>query len=147
MTWELNEFSSVSLPYFTLCNPMDCSTPGSPVHYQLPGLAQTHVHRVSDAIQPSHPVSSPSPPDSVFSSIRVFSNESVLHKVAKVLELQLQHQYFQWIFRTESLRTDWLDQESSPTPQFKSINSSALSFIYDPNLSSIHDCWKNHSFD
>ena len=62
----------------TLCNPMDCSTPGFPVHHQLLELAQTHVHRVSDGIQPSHPLLSPSPPPSIFPSIRVFSNETAL---------------------------------------------------------------------
>ena len=56
------QFSSVPQSCLTLCNPMDCSTPGFPVHPQLPELTQTHVHRVSDAIQPSHPLSSPSPP-------------------------------------------------------------------------------------
>ena len=61
------------------CDPMDCSTPGFPVHHQLPEFAQTHVHQVRDAIQPSHPLSCPSPVLSVFPSMRVFSNESVLH--------------------------------------------------------------------
>ena len=56
------QFSSVAQSWLTLCNPMDCSTPGFPVHHQLPELTQTHVHQVSDAIQPSHPLSSPSPP-------------------------------------------------------------------------------------
>ena len=74
---------------------MDCSTPGLPVHHQLLKLAQTHVHQVSDAIQPSHRLSSPSPPPSIFPSIRVFSSEPVLHQVAKGLERQLQHQAFQ----------------------------------------------------
>ena len=60
----------------TLCKPMDCSTPGFPVHHQLPELAQTHVHYISDAIQPSHPLLSPSPP--AFNLFRVFSNESAL---------------------------------------------------------------------
>ena len=68
---------SVTTSYSTLCNPMDCSTLGFPVHHQLLELTQTHVHQVSDAIQPSHPLSSPSPA-SLFPSIRVFSNESVL---------------------------------------------------------------------
>ena len=63
----------------TLCDPMDCSTPGCPVHHQLPEFTQTHVHWVNDAIQPSHPLLSPSPPAFIFPSIRVFSNESVLH--------------------------------------------------------------------
>ena len=61
-----------------LCDPMNCSTPDLPVHHRLLELAQTQVHQVGDAIQPSHPLSSPSPPASVFLSIRVFSNESVL---------------------------------------------------------------------
>ena len=61
-----------------LCNPMDYNMPGFPVHCQLPELAQTHVHHVSDAIQPSHPLSSPSSPPSIFPSIRVFSNQLVL---------------------------------------------------------------------
>ena len=71
-------FSSVAQSCLTLCDPMDCSTPGFPVHHQLPELAQTHVHRVGDAIQPFHPLSSPFPPTCNLSSIRVFSNESVL---------------------------------------------------------------------
>ena len=71
-SWSV-QFSSVSQSCLTLCNPMDCSTPGLPVHHQLPELAQTHVHRVGDAIQPSYPL------PSLFPSIRVFSNESVLH--------------------------------------------------------------------
>ena len=94
---------------------------------------------------------------SIFPGIRVFSNESVLcsHQVAEVLQLQLQHQSFQWIFRTDFLY-DWLvgspysprdSQESSPTLQFKSINSLALSFFYSPTLTSVQDCWKNYSFD
>ena len=61
----------------TLCEPVDCSTPGLPVHHQLPEFTQTHVHQVSDAIQPSHPLPSPSPPTFNLSSIKVFSNESV----------------------------------------------------------------------
>ena len=73
------QFSSVTQSYLTLCNPMDCSMPGFPVHHQLPELAQTRVQQVSDAIQPSHPLLPPILPSSIFPSIRVFSNESVLH--------------------------------------------------------------------
>ena len=72
------QFSSVAQSCPTVCNPMDCSTPGLPVHHQLQELTQTHVHCVSDAIQSSHPLSSLSPPASIFPSIRVFSNESGL---------------------------------------------------------------------
>ena len=72
-------FCSVGQLCLTLCNLMDYSTPGLLVHHQFPELAQTHIHRVGDAIQPSHPLSSPFPPAFNFSSIRVFSNELVLH--------------------------------------------------------------------
>ena len=72
------QFSSVAQSCLTLCNPMDCSTPGFPVHHQLPELTQTHVHQVGNAVQPSHPLSSPSLPAFNLSSIRVFSNESAL---------------------------------------------------------------------
>ena len=73
------QFSSVTQSCPALCDPMNCSTPGPPVHHQLPEFTQTHVHRISDAIQPSHPLSSPSPPAPIPPSIRVFSNESTLH--------------------------------------------------------------------
>ena len=75
----VTQFSSVSQLCPTLCDPMNRSTPGLPVHHQLPEFTQTHVHQVSDAIQPSHPLLSPSPPAPNPSSIRVFSNESTLH--------------------------------------------------------------------
>ena len=88
----------------TLCNPMDCSTPSLPVHHQLPELAQTYVHPVSDAIQPSHPLLSPSPPTFNLSQHQgLFQGVSSSHHVAKVLEIQLHHQSFQWIFRTDFL--------------------------------------------
>ena len=75
---EGQSVSSVAQWCPTLCNPIDCSTPGFPVHHQLPELAQNHVHWVGDAIQPSHPLLSPSPRAIIFPSIRIFSNESVL---------------------------------------------------------------------
>ena len=84
--------------------PMNCSTPGLPVHHQLPEFTKTHVHRVSDAIQPSHPLSSPSPPapnPSQHQGLFQWLNSS--HEVAKVLEFQLQHQSFQWTPRTDLL--------------------------------------------
>ena len=71
--------SSVAQSCLTLCDPMNCSMPGLPVYHHLPEFTQTHVHRVGDVIQPSHLLSSPSPPASIFPKIRVFSNESVLH--------------------------------------------------------------------
>ena len=87
-----------------LCNCMDCSTPGLPVHHQHPEFTQTHVHWVSDAIQSSHPLSSPSPPVFNLSQHQdLFQWVSSLYQLAKVLEFQLQHQSFQWIFRTDFL--------------------------------------------
>ena len=205
---------------------MDCSTPGLPVHHQLRELTQTHVHCVGDAIQPSHPLLSPSPPafnpsqhqglfqdlvqsvqllshvllfvtpwtaacqaslsitnsrnllklmsielvmpfnhlilscplllpPSIFPSIRVFSNESALHiGWPKYWSFSFIISPFSDYSGLISFRMYWLDllavqrtQESSPTPQFKSINSSAPSFLHSPTLKSIHDRWKNHSLD
>ena len=106
--WRKIQFSSVSQSCLTLCDPMNCSMPGFPVHHQLLELAQIHVHRVGDAIQPSHPLSSPSPPTFHLSQHQgLFQWVSSLHQVAKVLEFQLQHQSFQWIFRIDFL-WDWL---------------------------------------
>ena len=98
------QFSSVTQSCPTLCDPMNCSMPGLPVHHQLPEFTQTHVHRVGDAIQPSHPLSSPSPPTFNLSQHQgLFQWVNSSHQVAKVLEFQLQHQSFQWIFRTDFL--------------------------------------------
>ena len=98
------QFSSVAQSCPTLCHPMNCSTPGLPVHHQLPESTQTHVHRVGDAIQPSHPLSSPSPPALSLSQHQgLFKWVSSLHQVAKVLEFQLQQQSLQWTPRTDLL--------------------------------------------
>ena len=88
----------------TFCDLMDCSTLGLPVHYQFPEFAQTHVRWVGDAIQPSHPLSSPFPPAFNLSQHQgLFKWVSSSHQVAKVLEFQLQHQSFQWTPRTDLL--------------------------------------------
>ena len=135
---QVSWFTSVPQSCPTLCDPMDCSTPGFPVHNQLPELTHTHVHRVGEAIQPSHPLLSPSPAFNLAQRQGLFQWVSSSHQVIKVLEFQLQHQSFQWIFRTDFL-WDWLvwspcssrnSQEFSPTPHFKSINSLALSLLY-----------------
>ena len=102
--------SSVAQSHPTLCDPMDCSTPGLPVHHQLQESTQTHVHLVGDAIQPSHLLLSPSPP--IFNHSQnqsLFKWVSSSHQVAKELEFQLQHQSFQWILGLISFRMDWLD--------------------------------------
>ena len=104
---------AVAQSCLTLCGPVDCSTPGFPVHHQLPELAQTHAHRVSDAIQPSHPLSSPFPPDFNLSHHQgLFQWLSSLHQVAKVLDklcisfsICTSNEYSGLI----SFRMDWLD--------------------------------------
>ena len=140
----------------TLYNPINYSTPGLPVLHYVPEFAQTHVHLISDAIQPSYPLLPPSPLPSIFPSIRVFSNESAL--------CIRWPKYWNFSFNISpsnehsgliSFRKGLVgfpcsprdSQESSPTPHFKSINSSVLSFLYSSTLTFIHDCWKNHSFD
>ena len=143
----------------TLWDRMDCSTPGLPVHHQLPEFTQTHVHWVGDAIQldermPSHPLSSPLLPPSVFPSIRVFSNESVLHirwpkDWSFSFSISPSSEHSGLIF----FRMNWLDLLAvqgtlkSLLQHHKSIISLVLSFLYGPNLTSIHDYWKNRSLD
>ena len=145
-------FSSFAQSCLTLCDLMDCSVPGFRVHHQLPELTQTHVHRVSDAIQPFHPLSSPSPPD-IFPSIRVFSNESTLHiRWPK---------YWSFCFSISpsnkhpgliSFRMDWLDLLAvqgtlKSLLQHHSSRATVLrhSAFFTVQLS--HDHWKNHSLD
>ena len=102
--FEVVQFSSVAQSCPTLCDPMDCSTPGLPVLHKLPEFTQTHVHWVGDTIQPSHPLSSPSSPTfNLFQHQDLFKWGSASHQVAKVLEFQLQHQSFQWTPRTDLL--------------------------------------------
>ena len=104
------QFSSVAQLCLTLCNPMDCSTPGLPVHHQLSEFTQTHVHEVSDAIQPSHLLSSPSPPPSAFPSIRVFSSESALRITwPKYWSFSFSISPFSDYSGLISFRIDWLD--------------------------------------
>ena len=132
---------------------MDCSTQDHTVHHQLLELTQTHVHWVSDAIQQSHPLLSPSSPAFNLSQNQGLFNESVL--------CIRWPKYWSFSFRTSpsneysgliSFRMDWLDLlavqgtlKSSPTPQFKSIDFLALSFHCSPALTSINDYWRNQS--
>ena len=130
-------YCSVTQSCLTLCDPMNCNTPGFPVHHQLPEPTQTHVHRVNDAIQLSHPLLSPSPPALNLSQYQgLFKWVSSSHQVAKVLEFQLKHQFFQWIFRTDFLY-DWLvGSPCSPrdSQEFKHISSSVLSQLSHPDM-------------
>ena len=138
------QFSSVAQSCPTLCNPMKCSTPGLLVHNQLPEFTQSHIHWVGDAIQPAHPLSSPSPPTSIFPNIRIFWNKSALcirwpkYRVstsASVLPINTQDwfplRWTGWI----SLQSEGLSRVFS-TPQFKSINSLVLNFLHSPTLTS-----------
>ena len=147
------QFSLLVCP--TLCDPMDCSMPGLPVHHQLPGHTQTHVHWVGDAIQPSHLLSSSSLSTFNLPSIGFLSNESVLHNrwpnfgvsvSASVLPMNIQDWFSLGLIGWISLQSKGLSRLFSK-PQLKSINSLVLSFLYSPTLTSIHDYWKNHSFD
>ena len=150
------QFSSVTQLCLTLCEPMNRSTPGLSVHHQFPEFTQTRIHQVSDAIQPSHPRSSPSPPAPNPSQHQsLFQRVNSSHEVAKVLEFQLQHHSFQRNPRADLPQNRQVgspcsprdSQESSPTPQFKRINSSVLSLLHSPTLTSIHDHRRNHSLD
>ena len=129
-----------------------------PVHHHLPEFTQTHVHQVGNAIQPSHPLSSPSPPAFNLSQHQgLFQRVNSSHQVATVLEFQLQHHSLNEYSGLISFRklvglvgspcSTRDSQDSSPTPQFKSINYSALIFLYSLTFISIRDYWKNHSFD
>jgi len=102
------QFSSVAQSCLTLCEPIYCSMPGLPVHHQLLEPTQTHVHCVSDAILPSHPLSSPSPTFNLSQDQGLFQWVSSSHQVAKVLKFQFSHQSFQWTLGLISFRIDWL---------------------------------------
>ena len=138
--WASVQFSSVVQSCPILCDPINHSTPGLPVHHQFPEFTQTCVHWVTGAIQPSHPLLSPSPAFNLSQHQSLLKWVNSLHEVAKVLKFQL-HQSFQWTFRTDFLQDGLVgspcsprdSQESSPTPQFKSINSLVLSFLYRSN--------------
>ena len=139
----------------TLCDPIDCSTPGFPVHHQLLELAKTYVHRGGDAIQPSHPLSSPSPPafnlshhQGLFLSQFFISGGQNVGVSASASVLWMNIQDWFPLGLTGLISCSPRDsRESSQTPQFKSISSSVLSFLYGPTFTCIHDYWKNHSFD
>ena len=126
---------------------LDCSTPSFPVLHHFLELARTHVHWVSDAIQPSHLLSSPSPPVFYLSQHQgLFQWVGSLYQVTQVSELQLQHHPSNEYSALISFRIDWLDllavqgtlKSLLPAPQFESTNSSALSLLYSPTLTSRH---------
>ena len=124
-----------------------------PYHHQLPEFTQTHVYQVGDAIQPTHPLLSPSPPAFNLSQYQgLFKWVSSSHQVAKVVEFQLQHQAFQWIFRTDFLSIDCLNLlavhrtlKNLCQHHIQSVNSLLLSLRYGPTLTSVPDAWKNQA--
>ena len=145
---------SVTQPCPILCDPMDCSTQDFPVLHYLPQFAQTHVHSVNDAIQPFHPVipfssclqsfpaSGPFPRSQFFAS----GGQSIgVSASASVTSMNIQD----WspLGLTGSPYSPRDSQESSPATPFESISSSVLSLLYGPTFTSIHDYWKNHSFE
>ena len=152
----LVQFSSVAQLCPTLCDPMDWSVPGLPVHHQLPEFTHTHVHWVGDAILPSHPLSSLFPStfnlsqhQGFFQMSQFFTSGGQSTGVSastSVLPINTQDWFplgwTGWI----SLQSKGLSRVFSNTT-VQTINSLALSFLHSPTLTSIHDCWKNHSFD
>ena len=141
------QFNSVAQSCPTLCNPMDCSTPGFPGHHQLLELVQTYVHRVSDAIQHLILCCPLLLMPSLFPSIRVFSNESTLHiRWPKYWSFSFSISPSNEYSGQISFTIDWFDLlavqgtlKSLPAPQFESINFSVPSLLYGPTLTSIHD--------
>ena len=153
---HFSSVQSVKFSHSVMCNslkPHELQHARPPCLSPIPGACSNscYYHQVRNAIQPSHPLSSSSPPDFNLSQNQgLFQWVSSLHQVAKVVELQLQHQSFQWIFRTD-FPWDWLIWYLAVQGTLKSLlqhhSSSAVSFLYGPTLTSIHDYWKNHSFD
>ena len=141
------QISSVSQSCLTLCDPMNCSTPGLPIHHQLLEFTQTHLHRVRDAIQPSHPLPSPSPPAPNPSQHQSFPVSQLFTWGGQSTGVSPLASFLPKKARTDLLQNGLVgspcsprdSQESSPTPQFKSIHSSMLIFLYSPTLTSIHD--------
>ena len=147
--------SSVTHSSLTLCNPMDWSTPVLPAHHQLPEFIQTHVYWVGDAIQPSHPLSSPSPPAFNLSQHQgLFQWVSSSHRWLKYWSLGCSISPYDEYSGFISFRMDWLDLLAvqgtlQSLLQHHSSKASILrcSVFFSPTLTSIHDYWKNHSFD
>ena len=150
------QFSSVTQLCPSLCDPMDCSSPGIPVHHQLLELTQTHVHRVCDAIQPSHPVipfsSCPQsfPASGSFPMSQLFTSDgqrSGASASAVVPPMNIQDWFPLGLTGLISLQSRGASRVFSNTTVQKHQFFLSLSFLYSPTLTSIHDNWKNHSLD
>ena len=136
------QFSSDTQSCPTLCDPMNCSTPGLPAHHQLPEFAQTHIHWVSDAIEPSHPLLSPLTCPQYLPESESFPMSQHFAWGGQSTRVSASASFLPKKSQGWSPYSPRDSQESSPTPQFKSINSLVLSFLYSPTLTSIHDHWK-----
>ena len=146
-----HQFSSVTQPCLTLCDPMDCSTPGLPVHHQLPEFTQLHVHWVGHATQPSHALPSPSPPALNPSQHQGLCQwVSSLHQVAKVLEFQQQHndhfllkKIFFWLYHTSCrvLIPQWKIEPVSPVEVLHSKQCTTRDGFYHILSSNILGSW------
>ena len=150
----LLQFSSAAQSCLNLCYLMNCSMPGLPVHHHLPEFTQTHIHQVSDAIQPSHPLSSSSPLPSIFPSIKVFSSESVLPiRWSKYWSFSFSISPSSEYSGTISFKTGWISLISKGLSSVFSNTTVQkrqffmLSFLYSPILTFIHDYWEKHRFD
>ena len=153
---DCHELSSVTQPCLTLCDPMDCRTPGLPVHHQLPEFTQTHVHWVGDAIQPSHPLLSPSPP-----AFDLAQHQGLFQASGSVFSIRWP-KYWSFSFsfspsndasKTISFRTGWISLQSKGLSSVFLQNHSSKASILQHSaffiiqLSSIHDYWKNYTLD
>ena len=144
LLWRISQYSSVTQLCPSLCDPMDYSTPGFPVHHQLLKLPQTHIHWVGDAIQPTHPVipfssclqSFPTPGSFLMSQFSLSGGQSI-GASASVLLINIQDWFPLGL-------TDFLGVQGK---SLQHHSSSLLSLLYGPTLTSIHDYWKKHSFD
>ena len=148
--WEV-QFSSVAQSCLTLCNPMDCNTPGLPVHYQLLELVQTHIHRVGDAIQPFHPLLPLLLLPSIFPSIRVFSNESVsCIRWLKYWSFSFNISPFNQHPGLICFRMDWLYLLQSKRLSLLQHHSSKASILWQSAFFIVqlsHPIWKTNRFD
>ena len=156
LVWDNSTLLSLSLNCVQFFDSMDCSMPGFPVLHYLPQFAQTHIHWVSDAIQPSHPLLPPSLLVLNLSQHRLFAKESVLclrwpkywsFSSSIILPMNIQGWFPLGLTRFLSPWGPRDSEESSPAPQFENINSLVISLLYSTTLTSVHDYWKSHSFD
>ena len=153
MVYQLGSVQFSHSVVSTLCDPMDCSTPSFPVHHQLPvysnscPLSRWCHTTISSSVVPFSSCLHSFPASGSFQMSQFFASDGQsIGASASASALPIFRTDFIEVWLTWSPCSPWKSQESSPTPQFKTINSLAFSFLYSPPLTSIHDHWKNHSF-